>query len=222
MGNVLTKDADYSYFHLHLSLNEKRLVRAAVKTYLPTSTYLSLKLFIRDSEQVDWDLNQKITLSAREFRLLRQNIAKLEQMLDQPVGLIDSFLKLDSTDDSKRPAKRVAKTPTQRQKKIPKTSVIVNAYSEWFLSDLLNLLPVIVYAFIVSSFAFAFLFVMFEAMYENSPEYFKKFWNFFKYNICETEPKLEKKTIENYAYGYHSSATVIEGCTFDSSHYHFM
>ena len=59
-------------------------------------------------------------------------------------------------------------------------------------------------------------------MYENSPEYFKKFQKRFKYNICETEPKLENTTIENYAYGYHSSATVIEGCTFGSNQYHVM
>ena len=63
---------------------------------------------------------------------------------------------------------------------------------------------------------------MVEAMYENSPEYFKKFQKRFKYNICETEPKLENTTNENYAYGYHSSATVIEGCTFGSNHYHVM
>ena len=63
---------------------------------------------------------------------------------------------------------------------------------------------------------------MVEAIYENSPEYFKKFQKRFKYNICETEPKLENTTIENYAYGYHSSATVIEGCTFGSNHYHVM
>ena len=74
------------------------------------------------------------------------------------------------------------------------------------------------YTLIVSSLA-SFLFVIFEAMYENSPEYFKKFQKHFKYNICETEPKLEN-TIENYAYGYHSSATVIEGCTFGFNHYH--
>ena len=59
-------------------------------------------------------------------------------------------------------------------------------------------------------------------MYENSSEYFKKFQKRFKYNICETEPKLENTTIENYACGYHSSATVIEGCTFGSNHYHVM
>ena len=122
----MSKDAEYSDFHLDLSLNEKRLVRATVKTYHTTGTYLSLKFFKRDTEQVDWDFNQKITLSAREFRLLCQNIEKLEQMLDQPVGLIDSLLK----PDSKRPAKRAGKTPTQRQKKIPKTSVTVNEESE--------------------------------------------------------------------------------------------
>ena len=51
-------------------------------------------------------------------------------MLDQPVGLIDSLLKPDSTDDSKLPAKRAGKIPTQRQKKIPKTSVKVDEDSE--------------------------------------------------------------------------------------------
>ena len=60
---------------------------------------------------------------------------------------------------------------------------------------------------------------MVEAKYENSPEYFKKFQKLFKYNICEAEPKLENTTIENNANGYHSSATVIEGCTFGSNHY---
>ena len=59
MGNVLSKDAEYSDFHLDLSLNEKRLVRAAVETYHTTGTYLSLKLFKRDSKHVDWDFTQK-------------------------------------------------------------------------------------------------------------------------------------------------------------------
>ena len=63
---------------------------------------------------------------------------------------------------------------------------------------------------------------MVEAMYEKIPEYFKKFQKIFKYNICETEPKLENTTIQNYAYGYHPSATVIEICTFGSNHYHVM
>ena len=63
---------------------------------------------------------------------------------------------------------------------------------------------------------------MVVAMHENSPEYFKKFQKKFWYNICEKEPKLKNTTIENYAYGYHSYARVIEGCTFGSDHYHDM
>ena len=142
---------------------------------------------------------KKFTFSAREFWLLCQNIEKVEEMVDQPVGLLDSLLKPNSTDDSKRSAKRADKTTTQRQKKIPKTSVTVNEDSEWFLLYLLNLLLVIVYAFTVSSLNFSFLVVMVAAMHENSPEYFKKIQKRFKYNICETEPKLKNTTIENYA-----------------------
>ena len=120
MGAALFKDAEYRDFHLDFLVSEKRLVRVAVKTYNSTGTYLSLKSFKRESELVDWEFNQKITMSAREFNLICQNLEKLEQMLDQSVGLIDSLLKPDSTDYSKRPAKRAGKTPTQRQKKIPK------------------------------------------------------------------------------------------------------
>ena len=59
-------------------------------------------------------------------------------------------------------------------------------------------------------------------MYENSPEYFKKFRKRFKYTICDTEPKLQDSGLENYAYGYHSSSNVIDGCSFGSSHWHLI
>ena len=59
-------------------------------------------------------------------------------------------------------------------------------------------------------------------MYENSPEYFKKFQKRFKYTICDTEPKPQDSGIENYAYGYHSSSTVIDGCSFGSNHWHII
>ena len=114
---------------MDLSLNEKRLVRVALKTYHTTGTYLYLKLFKCDSEQVHWDFNQKIGQSAREFWLLCQNIEKVEQVLDQPVSWINSILKPDSTDDSKSSAKRAGKTSNKRQK-IAETSVTVNEDSE--------------------------------------------------------------------------------------------
>ena len=59
MGAVLSKDAEYSDYHLGFSVSEKQLVRVAVKTYNSTGTYLSLKLFKRESELVDWGFNQK-------------------------------------------------------------------------------------------------------------------------------------------------------------------
>ena len=59
-------------------------------------------------------------------------------------------------------------------------------------------------------------------MYENSPEYFKKFQKRFKYTICDTEPNPQDSGIEKYAYGYHSSSTVIYGCSFGSSHWHLI
>ena len=59
-------------------------------------------------------------------------------------------------------------------------------------------------------------------MYENSPEYFKKFQKRFKHTICDTEPKPQDSAIENYAYGYHSSSTVIDGCLFGSNHWHLI
>ena len=59
-------------------------------------------------------------------------------------------------------------------------------------------------------------------MYENSPEYFKKFRKGFKYTICYTEPKLQDSGIENYAYGHHSSSSVIDGCSFGSRHWHLI
>ena len=63
---------------------------------------------------------------------------------------------------------------------------------------------------------------MVEAMYENSPEYFKKFQKRFKYTICDTESKPQDSGIENYAYGYHSSSNAIDGCSFGSSHWHLI
>ena len=55
-------------------------------------------------------------------------------------------------------------------------------------------------------------------MYENTLEYFKKF----QYTICDTEPDLQESGIEIYAYGYHSSSTVIDGCSFGSIHWHLI
>ena len=63
---------------------------------------------------------------------------------------------------------------------------------------------------------------MVEAMYKKSPEYFKKIQKRIKFTICDTEPKFQNSEIENYAYGYHSSSTVIDGRLFGFSHWHLI
>ena len=85
MGALLSKDAESSDFHLDFLVSEKRLVRVAVKTNSSTGTYLSLKLLKLESEQVDWEFNQKFILAAREFILLCCNIDKINQVIDTPV-----------------------------------------------------------------------------------------------------------------------------------------
>ena len=57
-------------------------------------------------------------------------------------------------------------------------------------------------------------------MYQNSPEYLKKIQKWFKYTICETEPKLGISVVENYAYGYHLSLALVERCNFGSNLFH--
>ena len=59
-------------------------------------------------------------------------------------------------------------------------------------------------------------------MYENSPEYFTKFQKRCKYSICDTEPNLQDSGIEKFAYDYHSSLTVMDDCSFGSSHWHLI
>ena len=88
-----------------------------MKTYNSTGTYLSLKLFKRESELVDWEFNQKITLAAWEFNFICCNIEKINQMIDTSVGLIDSLLKPDSSGESKHSGKRLGKSLTLRAKK---------------------------------------------------------------------------------------------------------
>ena len=82
---------------------------------------------------------------------------------------------------------------------------------KFFLNRVINSIPII--HRVISLFTHSVkTLTMVEAMYENSPEYFKKIQKRFKYTICDTEPNPQDSGIEKYAYGYHSSSTVIDGC----------
>lgn len=62
---------------------------------------------------------------------------------------------------------------------------------------------------------------MVEAMYEFSPEYFKKIQKPFRYFTCNQLPDFTSSRIKNFAYGSHSSSTRLEHCSIeDLFHYH--
>ena len=69
---------DNSDFYHEILCSTKRIVVASVKTYETTGTYITLRLFKKDSEELRF--NQRITLSAAEFDLLGQKIKTIQDL----------------------------------------------------------------------------------------------------------------------------------------------
>ena len=66
-------DAKFGDFRFEISKTDKRWLRATVKTYEKTGTYIFLKLFKRDDD--NFVRSQNLTLSMAEWeRLLQTNI----------------------------------------------------------------------------------------------------------------------------------------------------
>lgn len=74
--STLEKDAEFGDFYVDVSRSEKRVVRAAIKTYEQSGTYITLKLFKKFND--DYQFSQKLTLSAKEFDLLASNYKKIK------------------------------------------------------------------------------------------------------------------------------------------------
>ena len=66
---TLAKDEDFDDYHCDISEKSTRVIRATVKTYEQTGTYVFLKLF-KKKPDTEFTLVQKITLSQEEFELL--------------------------------------------------------------------------------------------------------------------------------------------------------
>ena len=66
---TLAKDEDFGDYFCDLSEKTNRLVRATVKTYEHTGTYVFLKLF-KKKPDAEFALAQKITLTKEEFEIL--------------------------------------------------------------------------------------------------------------------------------------------------------
>ena len=69
-GNfTLAKDEDFGDYYCDLSEKSDRILRATVKTYEHTGTYVFLKL-LKKRPDAEFALAQKITLTKEEFEIL--------------------------------------------------------------------------------------------------------------------------------------------------------
>ena len=70
-----TKDTDIGDCYFDISKTDKRLIRATLKTYERTGTYVFLKLFKKTAEEYEFE--QKILLTLQEFGSLVNTAEKI-------------------------------------------------------------------------------------------------------------------------------------------------
>ena len=94
--------------YLNISQTEKRLVRATVKTYEKTGSYVFLKLFKKpDQNSDDYKFDQRIGLTMEEFTHLSKNFQKIKSMIVKSECDSD-----DSSSEAKPPPpKKVKRNP---------------------------------------------------------------------------------------------------------------
>ena len=69
------RDAEFGDAHFDVSKSKKRLIRATVKTYDKTGTYIFLKLFKKVGQE--YEFKQRITLTLVEFEKLSKKNRKI-------------------------------------------------------------------------------------------------------------------------------------------------
>ena len=82
MSSAIEKDCAYSDYSLSICESEKRTVRAYVKTYDNTGTYVFLTLYKRN-EVDDMCFSQRISLSLSEFQKLSSKIEKIKRLVSK-------------------------------------------------------------------------------------------------------------------------------------------
>ena len=106
MPFISTKDTEFGDCYFDISKTDKRLIRATVKTYERTGSFVFLKLFKK--AESDYEFQQRVSLSVQEF----------EKLIEKSADIRSQFTEEEST---KPPP---AKKPRFQQKseKISKTS----------------------------------------------------------------------------------------------------
>ena len=71
-----TKDTEFGDCYFDISKTDKRLIRATLKTYERTGTYVFLKLFKKATD--DYEFEQRISLTLGEFETLVSSASKIQ------------------------------------------------------------------------------------------------------------------------------------------------
>ena len=78
-----TKDTKFGDCYFDISKTDKRLIRATLKTYEWTGTYVFLKLFKKTAE--DYEFEQRISLTLQEFGSLVNTEEKILESEEKSV-----------------------------------------------------------------------------------------------------------------------------------------
>ena len=100
-----TKDTEFGDCYFDISKTDKRLIRATVKTYERTGSYVFLKLFKK--AESDYEFQQRVSLTVQEF----------ENLIEKSADIRSQFTEEEST---KPPPAKKNHDSNKSQKKFPR------------------------------------------------------------------------------------------------------
>ena len=105
-----TKDTEFGDCYFDISKTDKRLMRATVKTYERTGTYVFLKLFKK--AESDYEFQQRVSLTLQEF----------ENLIEKSADIRSQFIEEESTKPP--PAKKPRLQQSQKKFPTPATKMV--------------------------------------------------------------------------------------------------
>ena len=88
MPFIASKVKEYGDCYFDISITEKRLIRATLKTYENTGTYVFLQLFNRKDNEYEFE--QRISLTTEEFdKLMKKKVAAYKTRCQSQKGKKD-------------------------------------------------------------------------------------------------------------------------------------
>ena len=95
-----TKDSEFGDSYYDISKTEKRLIRATLKTYEKSGTYVFLKLFKKVDD--DYEFQQRLSLTTEEFDKLIKKAPKIRETFPLSSQEAESKSKTDGPSPAKK------------------------------------------------------------------------------------------------------------------------